>query len=69
MPGAADRNARFVAHQILDVVDVLPVELLAAAHAHAARHLVGGSFVARRADGDVLQLQGFVGEGKRWGEE
>ena len=59
--GAADRNARFIAHQVLDAVDVVAVELFAGLHADRGRHAVDALFLARGADGHLLQGEGAAG--------
>ncbi|MNE16603.1 hypothetical protein D3C80_1095530 [compost metagenome] len=70
--GAADRNARFVAHQILDVVGVVAVDFLFGMHAHGARNGVyrlldtssghcgfaKGNGVVRKGEGRTQQQQG-----------
>ncbi len=82
LAGAADRDSRFVAHQFLDVVDVLPVQLFAGLHADGARHRIhcllgtgGGDGgrgqrdgVPRQSQGRAEQQQGQAGRRAKGGE-
>ncbi|MNZ52610.1 hypothetical protein D3C78_704610 [compost metagenome] len=60
LAGATDRHAWLIAHQFLDVIDVLPVQLLACLHTHGARHLADVLGAAGGADGHLLQGDGIA---------
>ncbi|MNG96928.1 hypothetical protein D3C79_560140 [compost metagenome] len=55
LAGSGYRHTRLVAHQILDIVHVLPVQLLTGLHADSARHLADVLCAAGGADGHLLQ--------------
>ena len=59
--GTADRYTRLIAHQVLDGVDVVAIQLFAGVHGHGARHAVDALLLARGADGHLLQGEGAAG--------
>ncbi|MNF36368.1 hypothetical protein D3C84_172570 [compost metagenome] len=61
LAGAADRNAGFIAHQVLDRVDVLPVQVQAVVHRHGTGYLADFLGLAGGTDRDLLQGDGRGG--------
>ncbi|MNR13486.1 hypothetical protein D3C85_1298940 [compost metagenome] len=59
--GPAHRNTRFVAHQVLDGVDVVAVQFIACVDGDGAGHAVHVLLVTRGTDGHLLQVQGAGG--------
>ncbi len=56
--GAADRNTRFIAHQFLDVINVVAVQFIAGVHGDGARHAAHVLLLTGGADGHLLQGEG-----------
>ena len=65
-----DRHARFVAHQILNVLHVFLIDIAFGLYRHCARHLVEGLLGTGGRDGHGIELvRRFLGaKGQRWAE-
>ena len=61
LAGAAYRDTRLIAHQVLDGIDVIAVHILAVMDGNCAGHRVHVLLLASGADGDLLQGQGAGG--------